>query len=54
MAPPTQLFVTPVREDALVERVCGEPPPVVNSVEVIVRFQPGALHSSANWSASRI
>jgi hypothetical protein len=32
--------VTPVALDAVVERRCGEPPPVVNVVDVIVTFQP--------------
>jgi hypothetical protein len=32
--------LTPVALDAVVERRCGDPPPVVNVVDVTVTFQP--------------
>ena len=35
--------VTPVSVEAFVARVWGEPPPVVNWVEVMVEFQPAPL-----------
>jgi hypothetical protein len=38
--PPTQLLATLLMLDAVVDSVLGEPPPVVNCVDVIVRFQP--------------
>jgi len=40
---PVQVSVTPVIEEAEVDSVDGVPPPVVNCVEVIVRFQPEPL-----------
>ena len=40
VVPPAQVALTAVAVDALVESVCGEPPPVVNVVDVIVTFQP--------------
>jgi hypothetical protein len=38
--PPVQFEVAPVAFDAVVDRRCGEPPPVENVVEVVVTFQP--------------
>src|SRR3954467_547222 len=38
--PATQLFATLLMLNAVVASVLGEPPPVVNCVDVIVRFQP--------------
>ena len=38
--PDVHELVTPVSDEALVDRRFGVPPPVVNVVEVIVRFQP--------------
>jgi hypothetical protein len=43
--PPAQLALTAVAVDAGVDRVCGELPPVVNVVEVIVTFQPEPVKS---------
>jgi hypothetical protein len=37
---PVQEFVKPVIVEAFVASVFGVPPPVLNCVEVIVRFQP--------------
>jgi hypothetical protein len=37
--PATQVFVTPVRDEALLESVCTGAP-VVKVVEVMVKFQP--------------
>ena len=38
--PVAQADETPVTVEADVDRRCGEPPPVVNVVEVTVTFQP--------------
>ena len=40
VVPPAQVAEAPVAVDAVVESVCGEPPPVENVVEVMVTFQP--------------
>jgi hypothetical protein len=40
VAPPTHDELTAVTVDAVADSRCGEPPPVVNLVEVTVAFQP--------------
>ena len=40
VVPPAQVALAAVAVEADVDSVCGEPPPVVNWVDVIVTFQP--------------